>query len=158
MAPVKIASDPFRVPEQGELVEVRRRQWLVSDVEPYKPDGDGYREQHLVTLESIEVDAIREDLGSVGGILCAQIQDAMLGKSRRLDADLQDERQKRAKRMLPLEKELTARIAKLHEKLQQSKKDENLSPENVRKAVETALALAGKPPLEEGREGSGSVL
>ena len=29
----KIASDPFRVPEQGELVEVRHRQWLVSDVD-----------------------------------------------------------------------------------------------------------------------------
>ena len=65
MAPVKIASDPFRVPEQGELVEVRRRQWLVSDVEPYKPDGDGYREQHLVTLESIEEDAGGEQISVV---------------------------------------------------------------------------------------------
>ena len=53
----KIASDPFRVPEPGELVEVRRRQWLVSDVDPYMPSGDAYRRQDLVTLESIEEDA-----------------------------------------------------------------------------------------------------
>ena len=50
---VNVKSDPFRVPEPGELVEVRRRQWLVSDVDPYQPDDDAYRRQDLVTLESI---------------------------------------------------------------------------------------------------------
>ena len=112
------------------------------------PPGDIVGDGDYLLRAALKVDKIREDLGSVGGILCAQIQDAMLGKSRRLDADLQDERQKRAKRMLTLEKELTARIAKLHENLQQSKKDENLSPENVLKAVQTALSLARKPKLE----------
>ena len=120
------------------------------------PPGDIVGDGDYLLRAAIKVDKIREDLGSVGGVLCAQIQDAMLGKSRRLDADLQAERQKRARRMLTLEKELTARIARLHENLQQSRKDENLSPENVLKAVQTALALAKKPPLEEVRVGSGS--
>ena len=65
MTPVKISSDPSRVPEQGQLVEVRRRQWIVSDVEAYCPDGDKYREQHLVTLESIEEDAGGEQISVV---------------------------------------------------------------------------------------------
>ena len=61
----KIASDPMRVPEPGELVEVRRRQWLVSDVDPYRPEGDDYRRQDLVTLESIEEDAGGEQISVV---------------------------------------------------------------------------------------------
>ena len=61
----KIASDPMRVPEPGELVEVRRRQWLVSDVDPYRPEGDDYRRQDLVTLESIEEDAGGEQISVI---------------------------------------------------------------------------------------------
>ena len=65
MANIKVASDPFRVPEPGELVEVRRRQWLVSDVDPYTPSGDAYRRQDLVTLESIEEDAGGEQISVI---------------------------------------------------------------------------------------------
>lgn len=57
MSMVNIAKDPLRIPEQGELVDARHRQWLVSDVEPFHPEGDRYHEQHAVTLESIEEDA-----------------------------------------------------------------------------------------------------
>ena len=62
---VNVKSDPFRVPEPGELVEVRRRQWLVSDVDPYQPADDAYRRQDLVTLESIEEDAGGEQISVI---------------------------------------------------------------------------------------------
>lgn len=125
---------------------------LSKDVSLGDIESDGY----FLLRAAKKVDAIREDLGCVGGVLNAQIQDAMLGKSSRLDADVQNLRRERAKRMLALEKELSARIAKLHENLVRSRKDANLTPENVRKAVETALQLAGKPALEEVRVGVGS--
>ncbi|HNX76345.1 MAG TPA: DISARM system SNF2-like helicase DrmD [Candidatus Rifleibacterium sp.] len=47
-------------PEPGQLVEVRRRQWVVSEVL-----GDSFdveKEQHLVTLTSIDEDALGEEL------------------------------------------------------------------------------------------------
>ena len=116
-----------------------------KDIQPGDIESDGY----FLLRAAKKVDAIREDLGCVGGVLNAQIQDAMLGRSSRLDADVQNFRRERAKRMLALEKELSARIAKLHENLVSSRKDANLTPENVRRAVETALELAGKPPLEK---------
>ena len=116
-----------------------------TDIQPGDIESDGY----FLLRAAKKVDAIREDLGCVGGVLNAQIQDAMLGRSSRLDADVQNFRRERAKRMLALEKELSARIAKLHENLVSSRKDANLTPENVRRAVETALELAGKPPLEK---------
>ena len=55
----------MRVPEPGELVEVRRRQWLVSDVAPFFPSADRYRRQDLVTLESIEEDSGGEQMSVI---------------------------------------------------------------------------------------------
>ncbi len=46
-------------PEPGQLVEVRRRQWIVAETEASKL---GDIQQHLVTLSSIDEDALGEEL------------------------------------------------------------------------------------------------
>src|SRR5919197_691800 len=55
------------VPEQGQLVSVRSRQWVVNDVRPstlpavaLKPTFSG--PQHLLTLASVEDDGLGEEL------------------------------------------------------------------------------------------------
>jgi len=51
------------VPEQGQLVEVRRRRWVVADVSRSSIVGNGgAAEQHLLTLVSVEDDAFDEEL------------------------------------------------------------------------------------------------
>jgi ERCC4-related helicase len=57
----------FDPPEQGQLVTVRQRQYVVTEVakstlpdRPLKVDGNGA--QHLVTLSSVEDDALGEEL------------------------------------------------------------------------------------------------
>ena len=47
------------VPEPGQLVEVRRRQWVVSDVQGHAFEANG--EQHIVTLSSLDEDALGEE-------------------------------------------------------------------------------------------------
>src|SRR5437868_1100288 len=54
-------------PEQGQLVSVRSRQWIVNDVRPstlpaaaLKPTFTG--PQHLLTLASVEDDGLGEEL------------------------------------------------------------------------------------------------
>lgn len=47
-------------PEPGQLVEVRRRQWIVSEVESSQLDLA--KVQHLVSLTSIDEDALGEEL------------------------------------------------------------------------------------------------
>ncbi|CZH02456.1 DISARM system SNF2-like helicase DrmD [Legionella pneumophila serogroup 1] len=47
-------------PEPGQLVEVRRRQWVVSDVQGQSFEFNG--EQHLVTLSSLDEDALGEEI------------------------------------------------------------------------------------------------
>jgi superfamily II DNA or RNA helicase len=54
-------------PEQGQLVQVRRRQWVVSDVlgsalTGTKPGSSVPRTEHLITLSSIDDDALGEEL------------------------------------------------------------------------------------------------
>src|SRR4051794_41117592 len=49
------------VPEQGQLVEVRARRWVVADVDagklPHEAHHPARPRQHLVTLRSVEDDA-----------------------------------------------------------------------------------------------------
>ena len=59
-----VASSP---PEQGQLVTVRQRHYVVADVakstlpgRPLRAGGNGA--QHLVTLSSVEDDALGEEL------------------------------------------------------------------------------------------------
>ena len=47
------------IPELGQLVEVRRRHWAVSKVQP---STIGDRAQHLVSLTSLDDDASGEEV------------------------------------------------------------------------------------------------
>ncbi|GAA5316349.1 MAG: DISARM system SNF2-like helicase DrmD [Candidatus Pelagadaptatus aseana] len=49
------------IPEPGQLVEVRRRQWLVSDIQGMS-DVAGTQKQHYVKLSSIDEDGLGEEL------------------------------------------------------------------------------------------------
>lgn len=57
----------MQIPESGQLVEARRRQWIVNDLKAsaLNSPGDGAilpRAQHLLTLSSIDEDALGEEL------------------------------------------------------------------------------------------------
>src|SRR5687768_2599608 len=68
MNKITSASDWRATPEVGQLVEVRRRQWTVSDATASALTTASlsgarlYGGQHLVTLSSIEEDALGEEL------------------------------------------------------------------------------------------------
>jgi len=96
----------------------------------------------------LKVDTIREDLGSVGPVIAKQIEEAMLGRRNGLDTGAAEARATKTRRFVVAERRLQERIARLHEKLVESKTDFHLDPENVRRAVAIALELAEKPPLK----------
>lgn len=49
-------------PEPGQLVEVRRRQWIVAEVDRSNSQFIGASSQHAVTLSSIDEDGLGEEL------------------------------------------------------------------------------------------------
>ncbi|MFB5676438.1 DISARM system SNF2-like helicase DrmD [Paenibacillus terreus] len=50
------------VPESGQLVEVRRRHWVVSDVKASAFSTIDYKKQHLITLSSLDEDSLGEEI------------------------------------------------------------------------------------------------
>ncbi|MCP4263899.1 MAG: DEAD/DEAH box helicase [Planctomycetes bacterium] len=58
----RINAFQFSVPELGQLVEIRRRQWIVGDVRGSTFRSSTNGEQHLITLASIDEDSIGEEI------------------------------------------------------------------------------------------------
>lgn len=59
-----LSGETYAVPEVGQLVNVRRRQWIVADVDASSLTRER-RSQSLVTLASIDEDALGEEISVV---------------------------------------------------------------------------------------------
>jgi hypothetical protein len=94
-----------------------------------------------------KVEQIREDLGKVGPVIAAQVEEAMLGRRARLDTAMAEQEAGAARKQLKFERELEKMIAGHYEQLRETRQTLRLSPQNVQRAVTVALELAGQPPL-----------
>jgi len=94
-----------------------------------------------------KVEQIREDLGKVGPVIALQVEEAMLGKRRRLDTAQAERDNEPVRRMLKFERDLRTQIARHMEQLQETRQNMDFSPENTEIIVETALGLAGQRGL-----------
>lgn len=94
-----------------------------------------------------KVEQIREDLGKVGPVIALQVEEAMLGKHRRLDTAQAERDNEPVRRMLKFERDLRAQIARHMEQLQETRQNMDFSPENTKIIVKTALGLAGQRGL-----------
>ncbi len=94
-----------------------------------------------------KVNTIREDLGKVGPVIASQVEEAMLGRRVRLDTATAERESEPVRRLLKFERQLREQIAKLHEQLQETRRDLKLEPERVQTVAQIALDLAGQPPL-----------
>ena len=126
-----------------------------SSYRDYKADdlpiGDLDADLEFLMRAVRKVEAIREDLGKVGPVIAAQVEEAMLGQRRRLDTRAEEDKAAPLRSLLKLEQKIQRQVEILHEKLQDSRRELSLTPDNVRLVVETALKLAGQPPLREAR-------
>jgi len=98
-----------------------------------------------------KVEAIREDLGKVGPVIAEQVEEAMLGRRTRLDTRKAETEVEPIRKLLKFERDLERQIRQLLDRLNDTKRDLRLDPENVQKVVEVALELAGQPGLVEAR-------
>lgn len=96
-----------------------------------------------------KVERIRQDLGRVGTVIATQVEEAMLGQRRRLDTSKAEEDAKAARGVLTIERRLEEQIARLHQRLLESRKRLEVSPATVEQVVRVGLELAGQPPLRQ---------
>lgn len=161
----EIPWNPNRMEQRNGRID--RHGQRASEVRIYHFVGSGYRERvaanapgagerrpgdlegdlEFLARAALKVETIREDLGKVGPVIAAQVEEAMLGRRARLDTAAA-ERDDDPRRVLPkFEKDLRARIARLSAELQESRRSLRLDPENVQKVVEIGLEVAGLPKL-----------
>jgi superfamily II DNA/RNA helicase len=109
--------------------------------------GDAAGDQEFLMRAVKKLDAIRQDLGSVGPVIERQIEEAMLGKRVRLQTEAAERTAESTRRYVPADRQLEERIARIHERLMETRKEFHLEPDRVVRAVKLAMDLADKPPL-----------
>jgi SNF2 family DNA or RNA helicase len=111
--------------------------------------GDNFADDlEFLAIVARKVDTIREDLGSAGPVIAAQVEERMLGKRKALDEFAIDVSAPRG-RLVGIERDIRQRIERLREQLDQSIAELHVAPSNVERVVSTALKLADQPALDE---------
>jgi superfamily II DNA or RNA helicase len=95
-----------------------------------------------------KLDAMRADMGSVNPVIAPQLPDLLEGRRRDLDTRHAEAQLEKSRRFIKVERDVRDRVAKLHERLNETRREQSLVPEHIERAVRTALTLADKPDLE----------
>ncbi len=114
-----------------------------------EPPGALEADLEFLMRAATKVEAIREDLGKVGPVIAAQVEEAMLGHRLYLDTGAAEKLAEPVRQMLRLERRLREQIASFASQLDETRHDLRLTPEHVQSVVEVGLELAGKPPLRD---------
>ena len=80
--------------------------------------GDLDGDLEFLLRAALKVNTIREDLGKVGPVIAAQVEEAMLGRRTTLDTTLAEQESEPIRRLLKFERKVRDQIDKLREQLQ----------------------------------------
>jgi len=94
-----------------------------------------------------KVQQIREDLGKVGPVIAQQVEEAMLGRRRRLDTARAERENEPVKRLLRFEQNIRELSKRHAEQLDETRRELHLTPANIESVVHIALDLARQPRL-----------
>jgi ERCC4-related helicase len=117
--------------------------WQSADAGSYEADLE------FLSRVAEKVAREREDLGRVNPVLARAVESRMLGRPL-LDDPFSTQPGATA---LRAEQDLRAQVARLREQLTISTQTLHVATPNVRRVVDTALALAGQPPLVDREDG-----
>ena len=106
----------------------------------------GHKDDIIRALRKLE--AMRADMGSVNPVIAPQMAGLIEGSRPDLDTQEAEVRAEHARRFVRAERQLQERIARLHERLQETRNDFHLTPDRICQAVKTGLTLAGKSLLK----------
>ena len=113
---------------------------------PVSADGQ-IGDDILRALQKLET--MRSDMGSVNPVIAPQIPDLLEGRVSKLDTTEAEIRAAKTRKYVKVDNNVRERVVKLHDRLNETKSDQGFFPENIEKAVRTALSIAEMPPLEK---------
>ncbi|MBD2112539.1 MULTISPECIES: DISARM system SNF2-like helicase DrmD [Cyanophyceae] len=155
----EIPWNPNRMEQRNGRID--RHGQRAASVQVYHFVGKGYRETATAGVKpgdlegdleflmraALKVNAIREDLGKVGPVIAAQVEEAMLGRRVTLDTALAERESEPLRRMLKFERSVRDRIEQLKEQLSETRRTLRLTPEHIESVVSIGLELAEQPAL-----------
>jgi superfamily II DNA or RNA helicase len=98
---------------------------------------------------AVKMETIRRDLhGKVGPVLAEQVEQAMLGRRRRLDTHRAEETSAAAQALLRSERNLRETLRNMAHQLDETRAALHLTPDRIETVVRVGLELARQPPLE----------
>ena len=112
---------------------------------PVNADG-GHGDDILRALRKL--DSMRADMGSVNPVIAPQLPDLIECRRSDLDLRLAEAQMEKSRRFVKTERNLRERVAKLHERLNETRQEQSLVPDHIERTVRAALRLADKPDLE----------
>ena len=144
-----------RVDRHGQRETVEVAHFVGSGWERAEP-GSYEADWEFLSRVAAKVANERADLGSVNPVLAAAVEARMLGRPVLVDPTAVAPAP--ATQLLRAERDLRAEAERLRGQLAASTRRLHLAPANVRRVVDTALDLAGQPPLvDAGPEHAGEI-
>ena len=139
-----------RVDRHGQTHEVEVSHFVGAGWDK-EPEGSYAGDLEYLSRVAQKVATERQDLGSVNPVLAHAVEARMLGRPKLIDP-LQVT-PKASTSLLRAERDLRDQVRKLHDQLDASIRELHVAPANVRRVVDTALALADQPPLADEPDG-----
>lgn len=112
-------------------------------VRPSDLEGD----LEFLLRAALKVNTIRQDLGKVGPVIAAQVEEAMLGRRTTLDTSRAEQESEPIRRLLKFERRVRDQIENLQEQLDETRRNLRLTPDNIESVVRVGLEVAQQPPL-----------
>ena len=110
-------------------------------------DADGEHGKDIIRALR-KLDTMRADMGSVNPVITPQIPDLLEGRRSQLDTTEAQARIERSRKFVRVEKNVAERVAKLHDRLDETRREQHFTPKNVEATVRVALRLAEMPDIE----------
>ena len=110
-------------------------------------DADGEHGKDILRALQ-KLDTMRADMGSVNPVITPQIPDLLEGRRSQLDTTEAQARIELSRKFVRVEKDVAERVSKLHDRLDETRREQRFTPENVEATVRVALRLAEMPDLE----------
>jgi superfamily II DNA or RNA helicase len=121
--------------------------YALQDAQGVRP-GDLDGDLEFLLRAALKVNTIREDLGKVGPVIAAQVEEAMLGRRTTLDTTQAEQESEPIRRLLKFERKVREQIEKLKEQLQETRTNLRLTPDHIESVVRVGLEVAQQPPLQ----------
>lgn len=139
-----------RVDRHGQTQRVEVAHFVGAGWQDAAP-GSYEADLEFLSRVAVKVAAERADLGSVNPVLARAVEARMLGRP--VFADLTSASPTPSTALLRAEQDLRAQVRRLRDQLATSTRRLHVAPANVRRVVDTALALADQPPLADRGQG-----